>query len=472
MDPVRVQRDICKGCGLCVEFCPQHALKLADGLNAIGYHPVELVHAEACNSCTICAMMCPDHGLSVYRKPRKKPGEAAERPSDASALPAQEESRNARPASVVGGRAAVGAPTPPRRRRLVKGNEALAIGAVAGGCEAFFGYPITPQNEIPEILSGLMPRVGRVFIQAESEVASINMIYGGAAAGHRVMTSSSSPGISLMMEGLSYIAGARLPCVIMNVMRGGPGLGNIAPSQSDYFQAVKGGGHGDYRCLVLAPWNVQEMFDFPALAFDLADRYRMPAFILTDAVLGSMLEPASVPDEYPLPPTLPKPWATSGRGQRDVKNVVNSLFLQPEELSDHNELLQATYRDAQRREVRYDERFLDDADFVIVAFGVAARMALTAVRDLRRAGLRVGLLRPITLWPFPDAAIATLAERVGGMLVFELNSGQMVEDVRLAVEGRCPVAFFGKMGGVLPPPEEIAAAARGAARRTQKVAHG
>lgn len=470
MDPVRIQRDICKGCGLCVEFCPQHALKLADGLNAIGYHPVELVHPEACNSCTICAMMCPDHGLSVYRKARRKTGEAQARSTATKGHPEPEYRESSAPAGVSAGRA--GFAPPPRRRRLVKGNEALAIGAVAGGCEAFFGYPITPQNEIPEILSSLMPRLGRVFIQAESEVASINMIYGGAAAGHRVMTSSSSPGISLMMEGLSYIAGARLPCVIMNVMRGGPGLGNIAPSQSDYFQAVKGGGHGDYRCLVLAPWNVQEMFDFPAMAFDLADRYRMPAFILTDAVLGSMLEPASVPDEFPLPPVPPKPWAATGRGERDGKNVVNSLFLQPEELSDHNERLQTTYREVQRREVHYDERFLEDADFVIVAFGVAARMALTAVRELRRAGLRVGLLRPITLWPFPDAALATLAERVKGMLVFELNSGQMVEDVRLAVEGRCPVTFFGKMGGVLPPPEEIAAAARSAARRTDKVAHG
>lgn len=344
-------------------------------------------------------------------------------------------------------------------RRLVKGNEALSLGAVHGGCEAFFGYPITPQNEIPEILSGLMPKLGRVFIQAESEVASINMIYGAAAAGHRAMTSSSSPGISLMMEGLSYIAGARLPCLIMNVMRGGPGLGNIAPSQSDYFQACKGGGHGDYHSIVLAPWNVQECFEFPALGFDLADRYRMPAFILADAVLGSMLEPATIPKEFPPIRRIPKEWATTGRGRRDHKNVVNSLHLDPEVLSDHNELLQATYREA-RREIRFDRRQAEDAEVLLVAFGIAARVALSTVNLLRREGRKVGLLRPITLYPFPDAPLTELAARVKSMLVFELNSGQMVEDVRLAVNGRCPVHFFGKMGGVIPAPDELAEVVR------------
>lgn len=351
----------------------------------------------------------------------------------------------------------------PGRKRLVKGNEALSLGAVAGGVEAFFGYPITPQNEIPEILSGLMPRLGRVFLQAESEVASINMVYGAAAAGHRAMTSSSSPGISLMMEGLSYIAGARLPCVLINVMRGGPGLGNIAPSQSDYFQAVKGGGHGDYRCIVLAPWNVQECFDFPALAFDLADKYRMPAFVLADAVLGSMLEPAVVPDEFPPVERARKDWATSGRGKRSHKNVVNSLFLVAEELSDHNELLQATYREA-HREVRFDERLIEDADYVVVAFGIAARFAYSAVKMLRKEGHKVGLFRPVTLYPFPEQRLAELSKRCRGMLTFELNAGQMVEDVRLAVEGRCPVTFFGKMGGVLPTPEDIADVIRGMIR--------
>lgn len=344
---------------------------------------------------------------------------------------------------------------PTGTKRLVKGNEALALGAVHGGLEAFFGYPITPQNEIPEILSGLLPSLGRVFLQAESEVASINMVYGAAAAGHRTMTSSSSPGISLMMEGLSYIAGARLPCVIVNVMRGGPGLGNIAPSQADYFQACKGGGHGDFHSLVLAPWNVQEMFELPALAFNLADRYRTPVFVLADAVLGSMLEPAVVPDIIPPLRRVSKEWATVGRGRRAVKNVVNSLYLDPEVLSAHNELLQSTYREA-RREIRYDTRYTEDAEFLLVAFGIAARVGLSAVRLLRKEGMRIGLLRPITLFPFPSEAINHLATRVRQTFVFELNSGQMVEDVKLAVNGIGPVEFYGRMGGVLPGPDELA----------------
>lgn len=339
-------------------------------------------------------------------------------------------------------------------RRLVKGNEAIALGAVAGGLDCFFGYPITPQNEIPEILSDVMPRLGRVFLQAESEVASINMVYGAAAAGHRAMTTSSGPGISLMMEGLSYIAGARLPCLIVNIMRGGPGLGNIAPSQGDYFQACKGGGHGDYHNIVLAPWNVQEMFDFPSLAFDLSERYRVPGFILADAVLGAMLEPAVVPSEFPPVPRAERPWATTGRGTRDHKNVVNSLWLDPNELCAHCEELQAAYLEA-RREVRFDARQVDDAEIVVIAYGISARLAYSAVRVLRQRGKRVGLLRPITLYPFPTEAIAELATRVKSLLVVELSSGQMLEDVRLAVEGRCPVHFFGRMGGVLPSPEEL-----------------
>ena len=340
-------------------------------------------------------------------------------------------------------------------KRLVKGNEAIAWGAIHGGCEAFFGYPITPQNEIPELLSDLMPRFGRVFLQAESEVASINMVYGAAAAGHRVMTSSSSPGISLMMEGLSYCAGARLPCVLVNVMRGGPGLGNIAASQSDYFQAVKGGGHGDYRCIVIAPWNVQEMFEFPALALELADKYRMPAFVLTDAVLGSMLEPAAIPDEPPPVPKTDKPWATRGRGDRTHKNVANSLYLDVDELSEHNELLQRTYREVMDNEVRWDGRQLEDAEHVIVAYGISARVALSALAILRKAGLKFGLFRPISLFPYPSDALRELSGRVKSMHVFELSAGQMLEDVRLAVAERVPVEFFGKMGGVLPTPDEL-----------------
>jgi 2-oxoglutarate ferredoxin oxidoreductase subunit alpha len=273
------------------------------------------------------------------------------------------------------------------------------------------------------------------------------------------MTSSSSPGISLMMEGLSYIAGARLPCLIVNVMRGGPGLGNIAPSQGDYFQACKGGGHGDYHSLVLAPWNVQEMYDFPALAFELADRYRSPTIILADAVLGSMLEPAQVDDAVPPLVRHSKSWTASGRGGRDHKNVVHSLNLRPEDLAAHNEVLQNTYREM-RREIRYDGRLTDDAEYLVVAFGISARLAWSAATLLRREGLRVGFFRPITLFPFPDDAIAKLADSVRGILVCELNSGQMLQDVRLAVNGRCPVAFFGRLGGVLPPPGEIADAVR------------
>jgi|CXWL01.1.fsa_nt_gi 2-oxoglutarate ferredoxin oxidoreductase subunit alpha len=355
-------------------------------------------------------------------------------------------------------------PLPGKSRKLVKGNEALASGALVGGLQCFFGYPITPQNEVPEKLAELMPPLGRVFLQAESELASINMVYGAAAAGHRAMTSSSGPGISLMMEGLSYIAGARLPCLIVNVMRGGPGLGNIAPSQSDYFQACKGGGHGDYHSIVLAPWSVQEMFDFPKMAFELAERYRCPAIILADAVLGSMLEPAWVDDSIPpLVPSFPS-WTASGRAGRNHKNVVHSLYLKPEDLAAQNELLQKAYREM-RREIRFDARLTEDADYLFVGFGISARLAWSAATQLRRDGLRVGFFRPITLFPFPEEQLRNLAENLKGILVCELNSGQMVQDVRLAVEGRCPVEFFGKMGGVLPPPEELVEAMRAMASR-------
>ena len=338
--------------------------------------------------------------------------------------------------------------------RLVKGNEAICYGAVHGGCDAFFGYPITPQNEVPEVMSWLMPKYGRVFLQAESEVASINMIYGAAGAGKRAMSSSSSPGISLMMEGLSYIAGAELPCVLVNVQRGGPGLGNIAPSQSDYFQAVKGGGHGDYCCIVLAPWNAQEMYDHPRMAFDLADKYRVPVIILSDAVLGSMLEPARIPEEPPPLTVPPKDWASSGRMGRRHKNVINSLYLEPEELSDHNEKLQARYATIRAAEKRFDTRLVDDAEFLIVAYGICARIGFSAAKLARQRGLKVGLFRPVTLWPFPSEALDDHMQRVRGALVYELSAGQMVEDVRLAAPGR-PVRFFGKMGGVLPSPAQV-----------------
>ena len=341
------------------------------------------------------------------------------------------------------------------KKQLVMGNRALALGALHGGCDCFFGYPITPQNEVPETLSSLFPAHGRVFLQAESEVASINMVYGAAAAGKRAMTSSSSPGISLMMEGLSYIAGAELPCVLINVMRGGPGLGNIAASQSDYFQATKGGGHGDYRCIVLTPWNVQEMYEHTRIAFDLADRYRIPTFVLTDAVLGSMMEPAAIPDDPPPVRPPAKPWATTGLNGRKQHNIVNSLYLEPEALSDLNERLQAVYRGITQNEQRHDTRLTDDAEYVLVAYGVCARIGLGAVKLARQAGIKVGLFRPVTCWPYPSDALRTLMTRVRGTLVFELSAGQMVEDVRLTAPPGHRVGFFGKMGGVLPSPAEV-----------------
>lgn len=340
------------------------------------------------------------------------------------------------------------------KRRLVKGNEALALGAIAGGCDAFFGYPITPQNEVPEILSLEMPARGRVFLQAESEVASINMVYGAAAAGMRAMTSSSSPGISLMMEGLSYIAGAQLPCLIVNVMRGGPGLGSIAPSQGDYFQAVKGGGHGDYRCYVLAPWNVQEMFAFPALAFEAADRHRNPAMILVDGVLGQMMEPAAIPDDMPVVNRPGKEWSTCGRNGRAHRNVVNSLVIDPYELRDHNLNLQAKYTRMQA-ECKWDTRLVEDAEVLVVAYGISARLAYSACKLARQSGVRAGLFRPITLFPFPSRPLLDTAENVRSILTVELSSGQMVEDVRLAINGRVPVELYGEMGGVVPSPADV-----------------
>jgi 2-oxoglutarate ferredoxin oxidoreductase subunit alpha len=340
------------------------------------------------------------------------------------------------------------------KRRLVKGNEAIALGAIAGGCDCFFGYPITPQNEIPELLSVEMPRHGRVFLQAESEVASINMVYGAAGAGMRAMTSSSSPGISLMMEGLSYIAGAELPCLVVNVMRGGPGLGSISPSQADYFQACKGGGHGDYRCIVLAPWNVQEMYAFPGLGFEMADRYRNPAMILADGVLGQMMEPATIAPAPPPEPRPEKPWAACGRNGRSHKNVINSLVIDPYELRDHNQKLQDKYARLQE-ECKWDTRLVEDADVLVVAYGIAARLSFSACKLARKRGIKAGLFRPVTLYPYPTKPLQEVAAGVKRILTVELSSGQMVEDVRLAIEGRKPVHFYGEMGGVVPSPSDV-----------------
>lgn len=337
-------------------------------------------------------------------------------------------------------------------RVLMKGNEAIVRGAIAAGCRGFFGYPITPQNEVPEFMSRLMPEAGGVFLQAESEIAAINMVYGAASTGARVMTSSSSPGISLKQEGISYIAASELPCVIVNVQRGGPGLGNIAPSQADYFQAVKGGGHGDYKLLTLAPWSVQECYDFVAVAFDLADAYRNPVMILADAIIGQMIEPI-VPNE--IKQNIPnKDWATTGAKGRP-KNVVNSLWIQAAVMEALNNKIQAKYALAMERDVRFAEDRTEDAELVLVAYGSTARISRTVVDLARSENMKVGLFRPISLFPFPSVRLADLAAEGKKFLVVEMSAGQMVEDVRLAVNGRSEVDFYGRMGGVMPTATEI-----------------
>jgi 2-oxoglutarate ferredoxin oxidoreductase subunit alpha len=339
--------------------------------------------------------------------------------------------------------------------RLMKGNEALAEAAIRAGCRAYFGYPITPQSEILEYLSDEGRRRGMIVLQAESEVASINMIYGAAGAGARVMTSSSSPGISLMQEGLSYIASAELPCLVVNVNRGGPGLGTIQPAQGDYFQATKGGGHGDYHLIVLAPSSVQEMAEFVYDGFDLADRYRNPVMILADGALGQMMEKVEFPEYRAEDHVPPKPWATSGKPPGRPANIITSLHIEPEKMEQINLRLQEKYRVIESSEVRYDAIYADDAEYLVVAYGLVARIAHKAVEVARAEGIRVGLLRPITLYPFPTGPIRSLARKVAGVLTVEMNAGQMVEDVRLAVNGKAPVSFYGRMGGVIPAPEEI-----------------
>ena len=339
------------------------------------------------------------------------------------------------------------------RRVFMNGNEAIGEGAVRAGCDCYFGYPITPQNELTAYMARHMPAHERVFIQAESEVAAINMVFGAAAAGKRVMTSSSSPGISLKQEGLSYIAGARLPMVIANVQRGGPGLGNIEPSQADYFQAVKGGGHGDYRLVTLAPASVQEMHDLTAEAFDIADRHRNPVMILADGRLGQMMEPLVLWDRDPAPP--PKPWALTGARGRP-QNVVKSFFNNPGALEAHNAVLQESIARMAADEIRYEAHAMDDADIMLAAFGTCARLCREVVHTFRAAGRKVGLFRPVSLWPFPSAAMAAFAGRIKACVTIEMNAGQMVEDVRLALNGAVPVLFHGRLGGGVPTTTAIA----------------
>lgn len=339
--------------------------------------------------------------------------------------------------------------------RFMKGNEAIAEAAIRAGLQGYFGYPITPQSEIVEYLAMEEPKHDYVCLQAESEVASINMVYGAAAAGARVMTSTSSPGFSLMQEGMSYIACGQLPCVVINVVRGGPGLGTIQGSQGDYFQAVKGGGHGDYRLIVLAPNSVQEMVDLCILAFELADKYRTPALILTDGSIGQMMEKVVLPAPIEYKPN--KPWATRGKPKDGPARIVTTLFIKSETMEAKNQELQAKYKEIAANEVRHEGYKLDDAEIVTMAFGVTSRICRKVVDLAREEGIKLGLLRPISLWPFPGDKVRELAEKDNTrfFLSVELNCGQMVEDIRLAVEGRKPVHFYGRSGGIIPTPDEI-----------------
>jgi pyruvate/2-oxoacid:ferredoxin oxidoreductase alpha subunit len=342
-------------------------------------------------------------------------------------------------------------------KRLIKGNDAIVRGAILAGCRAFYGYPITPASEIAEAAALYMPQAGGTFLQAESEVAAVNMLYGAASAGVRCMSASSGPGISLMQEGVSYLAGAELPCVIADIMRGGPGLGNIAPEQGDYRQVVKGGGHGCYRALVLAPDSVQEMLDLTIRAFDLADEYRNPVYVIADGFIGQMMEPV----EFPERAVLPGPPAWSVRGNAETReNLITSIYLEPDELERHVRKLHAKYERAEREAVRFEEYRTSDADLVLVGYGIVARILKSVVNLARAEGLRAGLLRPITLYPFPLDELGALARTASSFTVVELSMGQMVEDVRLAVGGRKPVEFYGRAGGNVPSAEEVLAVVR------------
>lgn len=337
---------------------------------------------------------------------------------------------------------------------LMKGNEAVGAAAIAAGCKYFFGYPITPQSEVPEYLARELPKAGGVFLQAESEIAAINMVYGAAGTGARVMTSSSSPGISLKQEGISYIAGAELPCVIVNMMRGGPGLGSIQPSQTDYFQSTRGGGNGDYRTITLAPASVQEMADLIIEGFDLADIYRNPVLICGDGMLGQMMEPVELKEHEGR--KLPeKPWAATGTGGERTPNIINSLYLSPDELEEHNKKLMKKYDIVREKEVRVETLYLDDATLVLSAYGTTSRICKSAMEELRREGYKIGMIRPVTLWPYPYETFEKLSKSVKDVLVVEMNQGQMVDDVKIGVAGRQQVHFYGRQGGMVPSTEEI-----------------
>ncbi len=343
---------------------------------------------------------------------------------------------------------------------LMKGNEAIAEAAIVAGCRHYFGYPITPQTEVAAYMAKKMPKIGGVFLQAESEIAAINMVYGVSSTGKRVMTSSSSPGISLKSEGLSYLAGADLPALVVNVQRGGPGLGGIQPSQSDYFQATKGGGHGDFRMIVLAPSSVQEMAELTVKGFELADTYRMTAMILADGTMGQMMEPVSL--DFAVKEAPEKPWATTGTKMERKHNIVNSLFLAPEALEKYNFMRYERYRQIEENETMYEEYMMDDAEICVAAFGIAARVSKNAINEARKEGIKVGMIRPITLWPFPKAPFKKAAEKVKSIVSVELSMGQMIEDVRLASECKVPVTLCNRVGGMIPSPEQVLQAIRDA----------
>ncbi len=345
---------------------------------------------------------------------------------------------------------------------LMKGNEALAEAAIIAGCRHYFGYPITPQTEVAAYMAKRMPKIGGTFLQAESEIAAINMVYGVSSTGHRVMTSSSSPGISLKGEGLSYLAGSDLPALVINVQRGGPGLGGIQPSQADYFQATKGGAHGDFHMIVLAPASVQEMADLTVKGFELADKYRMTSMILADGTMGQMMEPVSL--EYDIKPAPEKPWATTGTKMQREHNIVNSLSLVPEELEKFNIERYKRYDEVEKNEVMYEEYMMDDAEICIAAFGIAARVSKNAITEARRQGIKAGMIRPITLWPFPKTPFKKAAQSVKQFISVELSMGQMIEDVRLATECRVPVTLCNRVGGMIPSPEMVLEAIKEAAK--------
>ena len=346
---------------------------------------------------------------------------------------------------------------------LMKGNEAIAEAALHAGCRHYFGYPITPQTEIAAYMAKRMPKIGGTFLQAESEIAAINMVYGVASAGYRVMTSSSSPGISLKGEGLSYLAGSDLPALVVNVQRGGPGLGGIQPSQSDYFQATRGAGHGDFHMIVLAPASVQEMAELTVKGFELADTYRMTTMLLADGTMGQMMEPVSL-DELEVKPAPEKPWATNGTKLARPHNIVNSLSLVPDELEQLNFARYERYRMVEENEVMYEEYMMEDAEICIAAFGIAARVSKNAINEARKQGIKVGMIRPITLWPFPKAPFRRAADQVKAMISVELSMGQMIEDVRLATECRVPVQLCNRVGGMIPTPEQVLEAIKNAAK--------